>query len=64
MAYISVTLIFTATSTTKTFDPEKFLDQKIKKQNKKAKVTEPDKTQNLPKSVVEALRVITTWFKK
>jgi len=27
-------------------------------------VTTPDKTKNLPKSVLEALRVITAWFSK
>ena len=73
----------------KTFDPEKFIDQKLKKQAKqeakderlsrqKEEVTEspqkpepkapdittPEKTKNLPKSVLEALRVITSWFSK
>lgn len=65
----------------KTFDLEKFIDQKIKKQNKKPKKTEPtespvkpeqtkpevttpDKAQNPPKSVLEALRVIMAWFGK
>jgi len=64
----------------KTFDPEKFLDQKIAKQEKskkteptespvkpeqtKPEVTTPDKAQNPPKSVLEALRVIMAWFGK
>jgi len=68
----------------KVFDPEKFIDQKIKKQERLAKkakktevtekpqkpeqtvpdVTTPDKAQNPPKSVLEALRVIMAWFNK
>jgi len=73
----------------KTFDPEKFIDQKLKKQAKqeakderlsrqKEEVTEstqkpepeapdvtiPDKAKNLPRGVLEALRVITAWFSK
>jgi len=65
----------------KTFDPEKFIDQKIKKQEKeeaKKKATEstqkpeqkapevtiPDKAKNLPRGVLEALKVITSWFSK
>jgi len=61
----------------KTFDPEKFIDQKLKKQAKtkatesaqkpeqtKPDVTTPEKAQNPPKSVLEALKVIMAWFGK
>jgi murein DD-endopeptidase MepM/ murein hydrolase activator NlpD len=61
----------------KMFDPEKFIDQKLKKQAKtkatesaqkpeqtKPDVTTPEKAQNPPKSVLEALKVIMAWFGK
>ena len=61
----------------KTFDPEKFIDQKLKKQAKtkatespqkpeqtKPDVTTPEKAPKPPKSVLEALKVIMAWFGK
>ncbi len=61
----------------KTFDPEKFIDQKIKKQEKvktlassqkpaktKPKVTKPENSPKPPRAVLEALKVIISWFGK
>ena len=61
----------------KTFDPEKFIDQKLKKQAKtkatesaqkpkqtKPDVTTPEKAPKPPKSVLRALEVIMKWFGK
>src|SRR6056297_570036 len=61
----------------KTFDPEKFIDQKLKKQAEteatesvqkpeqtKPDVTTPEKAPKPPKSVLRALEVIMKWFGK
>jgi len=61
----------------KTFDPEKFIDQKLKKQAKtkatespqkpeqtKPDVTTPEKATKPPRAVLEALKVIMAWFGK
>ena len=61
----------------KTFDPQKFIDQKLKKQAKtkatesphkpeqtKPDVTTPEKAPKPPRAVLEALKVIMKWFGK
>ena len=61
----------------KTFDPQKFIDQKLKKQAKtkatesphkpeqtKPDVTTPEKATKPPRAVLEALKVIMAWFGK
>jgi len=43
---------------------EEVTESPQKPEPKAPDVTTPDKTKNLPKSVLEALRVITAWFSK